>query len=110
MTAQSETMIRALFASDNTITPDQTKQVFAILLGNAPREIGACAILSRQQVANIIGKSLQTVDIYARKGIFKRVSFVPSDTTISGRQRKQPRRAAGISRESVESAIRAGVC
>ena len=64
-------------------------------------------ILSRKQVADMIGKSTTTVDLYARRGVFKRVYLSPS-TRLDGTERKK-KQAQGFTRESVMTAIQCGL-
>lgn len=109
MIAATENVLKVVLAGDSTISPDETTAVFKILSGNVK---AGCVlnsvvptdqpdmVLSREQVANLLGKSKGAVDIYGRKGIIRRVYL-----TKGGTMRQQ---AQGYSRASVMAAIKNG--
>ena len=105
MTSATETIVKTALASDTTIDAKDAKAALAVLKGESP--INAMptdegdVVINRKQVAILIGKSLPTVDIYGRRGVFRRVYF----TTGSGK-RKQ---SQGYSRRSVLDAIKNGM-
>lgn len=109
MIAATENVLKVVLAGDSTISPDETTAVFKILSGQI--QAGSVnnsvvptdqpdMVISREQVATLLGKSKGAVDIYGRKGIIKRVYL-----TRGGTMRQQ---AQGYSRASVMAAIKNG--
>lgn len=100
MLNQTKDAIRAVMAVDQTITPDVAAQALAILEGKDTsgiiRNDPIGRILSREDVARIIGKSVKAVDLYGRRGIFRRVRLTKG------------RKSAGYSEQSVREAIEGG--
>ena len=105
MTSTTETIIKAAISSDTTIDAKDARAALAVLKGESPINAmptdEADAVINRKQVAILIGKSLATVDIYGRRGVFRRVYF----TNRKGK-RKQ---SQGYSRRSVLDAIKNGM-
>ena len=105
MTTATETIVKTALASDTTIDAKDAKAALAVLKGESP--INAVptdegdTVISRKQVAIMIGKSAGSVDIYGRRGVFRRVYL----TKGSGK-RKQ---SQGYSRRSVLDAIKNGM-
>ena len=102
MKAETGAAIRAIIATDGTITADAAKAAFDALTGEPPvatSDVGD-RVISRADVAVMMGKSVKAVDIYGRRGIIRRVYL-----TGGGSQRIQ---AQGYSRNSVLEAIRRG--
>lgn len=104
MTSTTETIIKAAISSDTTIDAKDARAALAVLKGESPINVMPTdegdAVINRKQVAVLIGKSLATVDIYGRRGVFRRVYF----TNRKGK-RKQ---SQGYSRRSVLDAIKNG--
>jgi len=98
MTQTTENIIKTVLEGDATTTPEQAKAVFAILKGQNETQTleNADKILSRKEVAAILGKSEKSVDIYGRRGIIRRVNL------MGGKQ------AQGYSGKSVYEAIKRG--
>ena len=105
MTSATENIIKATLAADTTITAQDARAAVAVLKGESPLNAMPTdegdTVVNRKQVAVMIGKSLATVDIYGRRGVFRRVYF----TNHKGK-RKQ---SQGYSRKSVLEAIRNGM-
>lgn len=100
MTDSTKTIIKAAFAADSTITPEAAKAALAAL-ANKPQDTDeGDRVLSRAEVAALMGKSVKAVDIYGRRGIIRRVYL-----TGGGNQRIQ---AQGYSRNSVLEAMKRG--
>ena len=80
-----------------TITTAQLQEALDVLSGKsrakegAGRKTPADKLLSREEVAALINRSVQTVDYYCRHGIFRRVRLGASS------------RSSGISAASVEA-------
>lgn len=111
MDTRTENIIKTTLAADSTVSPQETQIVFQVLKGKSPllnpeRREPEQEILTRKQVAVMIGKSLPTVDIYARRGIFKRVYLLPS-VRVDGRK-KVRQQAQGFTRASVMEAMQRG--
>ena len=100
MTQNTENVIKAVINGDPTITPEAAQAALLALSGRPTEADGGDRVLSRSEVAAIMGKSLKAVDVYGRRGIIKRVYL-----TGGGDQRTQ---AQGYSRNSVYEAIRRG--
>lgn len=111
MDTRTENIIKTILASDRTISPQETQIVLQVLKGKSPllnpekREVKP-ELLTRKQVAVMIGRSLPMVDIYARRGIFKRVYLMPNERVDGGKRIRL--QAQGISRASVVEAIQRG--
>lgn len=107
MTAPTENIIKAALAADQTVTPEEARAVIDTLKGKGIAAVlpndETDMVLSRKQVAALIGKSEKAVDIYGRQGIFKRVY-------LRGAKKPGARRvqASGYSRKSVVEAMRTG--
>ena len=100
MTANTGTAIRAILAADTTISAAAAKAALAALT-NTPQDADeGDRVLSRREVAALMGKSVKAIDIYGRRGIIRRVYL-----TGGGDQRVQ---AQGYSRNSVLEALRRG--
>lgn len=102
MTNNTKAAIKAILATDTTITPEETKAALAalsnkIIEGNTDE---SDRVISRAEVAALMGKSVKAIDIYGRRGVIRRVYL-----TGGGNQRIQ---AQGYSRNSVLEAIRRG--
>ena len=99
MLSNTRTIIKAAVAADSTITPQQLAAGMAALEGKTAVGFTQAEpldrVLTRQQVAEIIGKSVKSVDIYGRKGVFRRVCFGGA-------------RSCGYSEASVREALSAG--
>lgn len=107
MTDSTEQIVKVALEADPTIRPETVTAVFDILKGVMPKEKNRVLpsdepdmVLSREAVASLIGKSVKSVDVYGRHGIFRRVYL-----TKGGSVRRQ---AQGYSRRSVLDAIRNG--
>ena len=104
MTSATETAIRAILTTDTTVDTKDAKAALAVLKGESPLNVEPTdegdKIISRKQVAVLIGKCAGSVDIYGRKGIIKRVYFPVGKGKI--------KRCQGYSRRSVLDAIKNG--
>lgn len=100
MTPNTETVIKAVIAGDPTISPDAAQAALNALTAKPTEAEDGDRVLSRAEVAAIMGKSVKAVDIYGRRGIIRRVYL-----TGGGNVRAQ---AQGYSRKSVMEAIRRG--
>ena len=105
MTKPTECALKGLLGADSTISPEQAKQVLDLLNGKPPQATilptdEPDMVLSREAVASLIGKSVKSVDVYGRHGIFRRVYLTKG--------RSVRRQAQGYSRRSVLDAIRNG--
>lgn len=105
MTSATETAIKAILTTDTTVDNKDAKAAIAVLKGESPINViptdETDAVINRKQVAILIGKSLPTVDIYGRRGIFRRVYL----TNSKGKRRQ----SQGYSRRSVLDAIKNGM-
>ena len=105
MTSATETIIKAALSSDTTIDTKDARAALAVLKGESPINTmptdEADVVINRKQVAVLIGKSLATVDIYGRRGVFRRVY-------LSNRKGKR-KQSQGYSRRSVLDAIKNGM-
>ena len=103
MTQLTENAVKAVLTADSTVDTKDLNAAIAVLKGESPLNViptdEGDAVINRKQVAVLIGKSLATVDIYGRRGVFRRVYFT------KGGKRKQ---SQGYSRKSVLEAIRNG--
>ena len=92
-------------SSDVTIDTKDAKAALAVLKGESPINVMPSdegdTVISRKQVAVKIGKSVATVDIYGRRGTFKRVYLISRD----GKRRQ----SQGYSLRSVNEAIAKGM-
>lgn len=100
MTEATGTAIKAILATDTTITPDEVKAAILALTKRTSDMDGSDRVISRAEVAVLMGKSVKAVDIYGRRGIIRRVYL-----TGGGNQRIQ---AQGYSRNSVLEAMKRG--
>lgn len=100
MTQNTENVIKAVIAGDPTITPDAARAALDALAAEPTKNEEEDRVLSRAEVAAIMGKSVKAVDIYGRRGIIRRVYL-----TGGGDVRSQ---AQGYSRNSVLEAMRRG--
>lgn len=104
MTQLTENAVKAVLTADSTVDMKDLNAAIAVLKGESPLNViptdEGDAVINRKQVAVLIGKSLATVDIYGRRGVFRRVYF----TNRKGK-RKQ---SQGYSRRSVLDAIKNG--
>lgn len=100
MTTTTKTIIEAAFAGDSTVTPEAAKAALAALADKPQDTDDGDRVLSRAEVAAMMGKSVKAVDIYGRRGIIRRVYL-----TGGGNQRIQ---AQGYSRNSVLEAMKRG--
>ena len=100
MTTNTETAVKAILAADGTVTPDETKAVLDALKSKERGADEGDRVISREEVAAIMGKSVKAIDIYGRRGVIRRVYL-----TGGGKQRVQ---AQGYSRNSVLKAIGRG--
>ena len=100
MTTNTGTAIKAILAADSTITPEEAKAALAALQNKPQDTDDGDRVLSRAEVAALMGKSVKAVDIYGRRGIIRRVYL-----TGGGNQRIQ---AQGYSRNSVLEAMKRG--
>jgi len=100
MTQNTGAAIKAIFATDATITPEAAKAAFDALTVNPTHSEDCDRVISRAEVAALMGKSVKAIDIYGRRGIIRRVYI-----TGGGSQRIQ---AQGYSRNSVLEAIKNG--
>ena len=100
MTKNTENVIKAVIAGDPTITPDAAQAALDALTAKPTDTEDGDRVLSRAEVAAIMGKSVKAVDIYGRRGIIRRVYL-----TGGGNVRAQ---AQGYSRNSVYEALRRG--
>lgn len=105
MTQLTENAVKAVLTADSTVDTKDLNAAIAVLKGESPLNViptdEGDAVINRKQVAVLIGKSLATVDIYGRRGVFRRVYF----TNRKGK-RKQ---SQGYSRRSVLDAIKNGM-
>lgn len=100
MTDTTKAIITAAFAGDKTITPDTAKAALEVLAAKTTETEDGDRVISRAEVAALMGKSVKAVDIYGRRGVIRRVYL-----TGGGNQRVQ---AQGYSRNSVLQAIKRG--
>ena len=100
MTQATENVIKAAISGDPTITPEAAQAALQALAARPSEAEDGDRVLTRAEVAKIMGKSVKAVDIYGRRGIIKRVYL-----TGGGSQRAQ---AQGYSRNSVLEAIQRG--
>jgi len=100
MTQNTENVIKAVIAGDPTITPEMAQAALDVLAAKPTDAEDGDRVISRAEVAAIMGKSVKAVDIYGRRGIIRRVYL-----TGGGERRAQ---AQGYSRKSVLEAIRRG--
>ena len=105
MTKPTESALIGLLGADATVSSEQARRVIDLLNGNDTRPAAFPTdepdmVLSREAVATLIGKSVKSVDVYGRMGVFRRVYL-----TKRGAVRRQ---AQGYSRRSVLDAIRNG--
>lgn len=82
MTAQTETMIRTVLASDKTVVQDAADRVIALLKSGQAINMPIAKIWSREEVAAILHKSTKAVDWYAKRGILVRVNPTGSRRSI----------------------------
>lgn len=97
MKTETGAAIRAIIATDSTISADAAKAALDALTKTHTTE-DEDRVLSRAEVAALMGKSVKAIDIYGRRGVIRRVYL-----TGGGSQRIQ---AQGYSRNSVLAAIR----
>jgi len=100
MTPNTGAAIKAILATDTTITPDEAKAALDALTAKPTQAEDGDRVISRAEVAALMGKSVKAVDIYGRRGVIRRVYI-----TGGGSQRAQ---AQGYSRNSVLEAIKNG--
>ena len=100
MTQNTENVIKAVIAGDPTITPEMAQAALDALAAKPTEAEDGDRVISRAEVAAIMGKSVKAVDIYGRLGIIRRVYL-----TGGGERRAQ---AQGYSRKSVLEAIKRG--
>ena len=87
-------IISAALAADTSVTPQQKEIVFACLTGKPlERSASLPEIVSRREVARLLGKTVKRVDQIASAGYLKRVP-VPGS-----------RRALGYTEESVRAVL-----
>lgn len=96
MLTNTKKAIAAIVATDQTITPNQIKAALAVLDGGTvdtlPRE-PLDRLLSRGEVAGLLGMSVKAVDHYCRKGVLTR------------RRLGDSKRASGILESSVREVL-----
>lgn len=101
-------IVKAALSADSSISPQLAREVIETLKSNGTSAVAAKddgdIVLTRAQVAVMINKSVKAVDIYGRRGVFKRVYFNAGRTDLKRRQ------SQGYSRSSVLAAIRNGMC
>jgi len=100
MTTNTGTAIKAILAADTTITPEAVKAALAALADKPKDTDEGDRVLSRAEVAAMLGKSVKAVDIYGRRGIIRRVYI-----TGGGSEKVQ---AQGYSRNSVLEVMKRG--
>ena len=93
-------IIQAAINADETISEDAAKAAFYALTANQDESTQMDRVLSRKEVAALMGKSLKAVDGYGKSGVIRRIYL-----TGGGTQRVQ---AQGYSRNSVLEAMRRG--
>lgn len=101
MKDETKRAVKAILATDASIRDADARKALAYLEGadaGASMPDDGDVIITREQTAALLGKSLQSVDVYGRRGIIKRVYLL-------GRGRRQ---CQGYSRRSVLAAIAAG--
>ena len=97
MTEATRIAVRALLASDSSITPETVKSALAVLEGAKVSDaIQEDRILKRKEAAQLMGRTTRTVDLLCQSGILRRV-------TIGTRKR-----AFGILASSLVEAMRCG--
>ena len=78
MTQLTENAVKAVLTADSTVNTKDLNAAIAVLKGESPLNViptdEGDAVINRKQVAVLIGKSLATVDIYGRRGVFRRAS------------------------------------
>lgn len=102
MEATTENIIKIALTADKSVSPETAQMVIDLLSGKttSPHLVDTGdRIISREEVAAMIGKSKTLVDIYGRRGIFRRVRF-------KGTGKRQ---AQGYSFRSVQQAIAEGI-
>lgn len=105
MNVSTEKAVIAILSADATISADTARRAIMLLRGRLDREAEKQtpdSLLSREDVAAILGVSTKSVDIYSRKGILRRVYMGEHGTP--GR-----RRALGISKRSLVDAMNKGL-
>jgi len=100
MTTNTSAAIKAILAADTTVSQDEAKAALEALAGKAKETDNGDRVLSRAEVAAMLGKSVKAVDIYGRRGIIRRVYL-----TGGGGEKVQ---AQGYSRNSVLEAMARG--
>ena len=104
MTVKTNTAIKAILAMDDSITQEKIDAGLEALSDALSGKDGGAEegdrVLSRAEVAAMMGKSVKAVDIYGRRGVIRRVYL-----TGGGRQRIQ---SQGYSRNSVLEAMKRG--
>ncbi len=93
MTEQVRKMFYALCSTDPTINPENIPTALAVLAGNGGEEE---RILSRAEVAKMLGCTIRSVDNYCKRGFFRKVNFGAS------------RRGNGILASSVVAGMQEG--
>lgn len=82
----TRTTIRSICRADGTISEEQIDSAIAALEGKVKMSAEKPVqdrLLSRQEVARLINRQVETVDYYCRKGAFRRV-FIGGSTRSSG--------------------------
>ena len=104
MTQLTENAVKAVLTADSTVDTKDLNAAIAVLKGESPLNViptdEGDAVINRKQVAVLIGKSLATVDIYGRRGVFRRVYL--------SKHKGKRKQSQGYSRRSVLDAIKNG--
>lgn len=98
MIQNTKSIIEAVIKGDPTISSDLATAALDILSGKVDlhtmdRPASMDRVLSRKEVARITGLSLPMVDVYGRRGVFRRVVFPGAS------------RCSGYSAESIRAAM-----
>ena len=105
MTQLTENAVKAVLTADSTVDTKDLNAAIAVLKGESPLNViptdEGDAVINRKQVAVLIGKSLATVDIYGRRGVFRRVYL--------SKHKGKRKQSQGYSRKSVLDAIKNGM-
>ncbi len=94
MTKNTEQILISVFGADDTITDEQAAQALRVLRGEgAASQTSLEPVLTRREVAKLLKKSPQMIDVYAARGLLKKVTFGSSS------------RASGITAASVRALL-----
>lgn len=99
MTSNTQTALKAIIEADATITKEEAKAALGALTKKPTDADAGDRVLTRAEVAALLGKSVKAVDVYGRRGIIRRVYLTNGGT--GGKVQAQ-----GYSRNSVMEAMK----